>query len=153
MTGLLLLVAVLTWIASAVLLGGVTTSKLLPLPLADEIGGRRQFERLCAENALVQVNRAAASGKTVYLARTPDIEVPGTWVHIVRKPWRFVDASTGKTIVSYDTLMADGERLIRMLGISEGGVPLTFKGFCEPKDARDVVKLLKELQLTQVQRS
>ena len=69
---------------------------------------------------------------------------------MVLKPWRFVDATTGEPAVSYNTLMVDGGWLARVLGISEGGVPLTFDGNCGPKV--DLKKLLKSLEITALDR-
>jgi hypothetical protein len=149
MTGIFLLFVMAIWLGIAVWLGKIIATRLpatrwrgavgmlivallLPLPLIDEIVGARQFKQLCKENSAIQMNRVTAVGKTVYLARTPDVEIKGTWVRVVLKPWRFVDSTTGESVVSYNTLMADGGRLIRTLGISEGGVPLTFKGTCVP---------------------
>lgn len=116
---------------------------LLPLPLIDEIVGRYQFEQLCKENATIQVDRATAAGKTAYYVPEPSIEIKGTWVRVVLQPYRFVDATTGKSVFSYSTLTAEGGRFIRSLGISEGGMPLTFYGSCGPKEnTKDLVKSL-----------
>jgi hypothetical protein len=170
MSGLYLLVIAAAWLAIVVALVYGLTSRvkpaslravvamlvagvLLPLPLIDEILGKRQFDQLCKDNATIHVDRTTAVGKTVYLAKTADLEVKDTWLRIVLKPWRFVDATTDVPVVSYNTLMADGGRLVRMLGISEGGVPLTFKGSCEPGGVVDPIKLFGELGVSQIQRS
>jgi hypothetical protein len=105
---------------------------ILPLPLVDEIVGGRQFEQLCKENSTIHVDRVSAAGKTVYLAELPDTQIDGAWVPIRKQPWTFVDVTTGETIISYNIFYATGGRLIRTLGISEGNVPLTFKGSCAP---------------------
>jgi hypothetical protein len=170
MTGIYLLVVAAIWVTAVIWLSKIVIRKLpvttwripialvifaalLLLPLADEIVGGRQFEQLCKENSTIQVDRAKAIGRTVYLAELPDVEIVGKWVRIVLKQWRFVDATTHETVVSYNTLMAVGGRLIRMLGISEGGVPLTFKGTCEPGGVVDPLKLFRELEVTQIRRS
>jgi hypothetical protein len=170
MTGILLLFVAAIWTVLVIWLSRKATSKLptapwrvpvailifavlLPLPLIDEFVGGRQFEEFCKSNATIQVDRVKAIGKTVYLAQTPDVEIKGPWLRFVLKPWRFVDVTAGEPIVSYNTVMADGGRFIRWLDISEGGVPLTFKGRCEPGGVVDSLKLFKDLQITQVQRS
>lgn len=108
---------------------------LLPLPLVDEFAGKRQFEQLCKDNATIQVDRAMAVGKTVYLEKTTDVEIRDTWVRIVMKQWRYVDVNTGEPVVSYNTLEALGGRLVQSFGFSEGRVPLTFANYyCGPKD-------------------
>ena len=124
---------------------------LVPLPLIDEIVGGRQFEQLCKENSTIQVNRATAVGRTVYLAQTPSVKIKGTWVRVTLQPWRYVDATTGEVVVSYNTLGARGGRFLK---ISEGHVPLTFNGYCAPGGSRIYAdRLFKELRITQVQRS
>lgn len=170
MTGLLLLFIATGWVALTAAAAYAATSGIkdagfrfgaavfligvfLPLPLINEIIGKRQFEQLCRENDKVQVDRAKAFGRTVYLAESTDIELKYKWLRFVIKPWHFVDATTGETVVSYNTLMADGGLFFRAVRTSEGGVPLIFKGSCEPSDAVDLMKLFQELNVTQIQRS
>lgn len=165
MTGILLLfVAVLwlivagglAWLITRILptgwwrlpVGLLSYLAMLPLPLVDEIVGKRQFEQLCRENSKIQIDRVKAAGRTVYLADLPDIEIKDTWVRVVLKPWRFIDAKTGELVVSYNTLQAVGGRFVRMLGISEGGVPLTFKSTCVPKDRPASVQAFREFGIT-----
>ncbi|HNI74674.1 MAG TPA: hypothetical protein PLX65_14305 [Accumulibacter sp.] len=109
--------------------GLLVFSVLAPLPILDELVGARQFERLCQENFTIKVDRATAVGRTVYLNPTPSFVVEGTWVPIIVQPWRYVDVTTGETVLSYNTLRAKGGRFLK---VSEGQVPITFKGSCEP---------------------
>lgn len=170
MTGLLLLFIAAVWIAMVVALAYATTKRiedavwrsvvalvlvvvLIPLPLINEIVGKHQFEQLCKDNAVIHVDRATAFGKTVYLAESTDVEIKGKWLRFVVKPWRYVDVTTGETVVSYNTLMAEGGLFFRMIRISEGGVPLIFKGSCYPSELVDLQKLFQELNVTQIQRS
>jgi hypothetical protein len=169
MTGILLLFVVAIWFAIVLWLTRIIAKKLpdkwwatpivvlvfcalLPLPLADEIVGGRQFEQLCKENSTIQIDRTTAVGKTVYPAKTLDVDIKGTWVGVALQPRRLVDATTGESIVSFNDLIASGGWFIRALGISEGGVPLTFKGWCQPGDQHAVEKLLKELNITLIRR-
>jgi hypothetical protein len=124
---------------------------LFPLPLVDELIGKRQFEELCKENSTIQVDRASAVGKTVYLSKTSDVEIKDKWVHIVLKPWRFVDVATGEPVVSYNTLMARGGWLIRMSRLSEGSVPLTFKGSCVPDNRPASIQTFKPLGINYIE--
>lgn len=168
MTGILLIILMAVWLAVVLWLSKfiakllrptwwripvalLVIAVLLPLPLIDEIVGGRQFEQLCKANSTIQVDRAKAAGKTVYLAKTKDVEIEGTWVRVVLKPWRFVDATAGETIVSYNTLMASGGRFIRTLGISEGGVPLTFKGTCVPENRPASVQTFRAFGINYVE--
>lgn len=170
MTGLLLFGVAVLWLAVAGSIAAFVFRKLpgqiwrapisallflalVPLPLIDEIVGKIQFEQLCRENSTIQVDRAKAAGKTVYLVVQPSVEVPGTWVRVVLQPWRFVDLNSGETIVSYNTLQAVGGVFIRTLGISEGGVPLLFKGSCAPVNRPASVQTFKELGINYVEQS
>ena len=122
---------------------------LLLLPVIDELVGGRQFKQLCEANSTIHVDRATAVGRTVYLALTPEVEIKGTWVRVVLWPVRFVDATTGEVVVSYNRLQAVGGRFLK---ISEGHVPLTFDGTCEPGDQYTLEKLFKELRITLIRR-
>ena len=124
---------------------------LLALPLIDEIVGGKQFEQLCKENSTIQVNRETAAGKTVYFAPEPDFEIKGAWVRIVLRPRRFIDASTGETVVSYNELMATGGWLTRALAISEGGMPLTFRGTCVPENRPGSIETFKPLGINYIE--
>jgi hypothetical protein len=120
---------------------------LLPLPLIDEIVGKRQFEKLCTERATIQTDRAKAAGRTVYLAKTSSIEEEGTWVRVTVQPWRYVDAKTGETIVSYNTLQAERRFFLTGFGL------LTFDGYCAPGGSRSSVKsLFQDLGITDIKR-
>ena len=114
------------------MIGVLLCLALLPMPLIDEIVGKKQFEQLCRENSMIQVDLTKAAGRTVYLADLPDVEIKDTWVRVVLKPWRFVDAGTGEVVVSYNTLMASGGKFVHALPLSEGRVPLSFAGSCAP---------------------
>lgn len=123
---------------------------LLPLPLVDEIVGGMQFANLCKQSATIQVDREKAKGRTVFYDPQSSVNFNGTWLPIAMQPWKFVDAKTGETILSYNTLIAGGGRFIRMLGISEGGMPLTFSGTCGPKE--NIKDLIKSLEITALDR-
>ena len=119
---------------------------LLPLPLIDEIVGKQQFEFLCKENSTIQVNKTTSIGRTVYLMPNRDIELQGTWVSISLHPWIFVDATTGETVLSYNTLRAK-----RKLGIFEGHLPLTFQGYCAPNKMPYSVKTFAALGINYIE--
>jgi hypothetical protein len=169
MTGILLLVVALAWIGICVCLSTVIARRLvglrwrqlatfwllaalLPLPLIDEIIGARQFAQACKENSTIQLDPQTARGRTVYLTKAPDSEMHGTLVRIVLKPWRFVDAMTGETVVRYNTLTAGGGRFIRAIGLSEGGVPLTFRGFCSPPQRPATIASFEKLGINYIER-
>jgi|1186.fasta_scaffold15175_2 hypothetical protein len=164
MSGLIFLAVLVLWVGIAALIAVFIFRKLperpwriavaivffvllIPLPLIDEIVGKGQFEQLCRENSTIQVARAKAAGKTVYLADTPPEEVKGTWVRIVLQPWRYVDATTNETVVSYNTLQAERKFFLTAL------VPFTFHAYCAPSGRVDTHQLFKEIGVTQIQRS
>jgi hypothetical protein len=160
MTGILLLFFVGIWLYFTIKIIRFFTGKLpetwwkpvvgvglfafiFPLPLLDEIIGGWQFEQLCKENSTIHVDRVKAVGKTVYYIPQPIVEVNGTWVPVVLKPQLFVDATTGEVIVRYNELIASGGRLIRMMGISEGEMPLIFRGTCVPVNRPGSIETFK----------
>ncbi|MBI1890371.1 MAG: hypothetical protein HYS18_06990 [Burkholderiales bacterium] len=168
MTGILLLFVAGIWLGIVIFLTKAIAKKLpekwwkvplsillflalLPLPLMDEIVGGRQFANLCKENATIQVDREKARGRTVYLNSLPQLVVRGTWIPVKEQLWQFVDATTKEPILSYKSFHASGGMLIRMLGISEGGMPLTFKGFCEPQNSPASAPAFKEFGINYIE--
>jgi hypothetical protein len=169
MTGLFVLAVAVIWLGICIWLSHVLGKRLVrnqewyplpsiliftiifPFPVADEFVGRRQFETLC-QDLSISVDRAKAKGRSVYLAAAPGAVIEGTWARVYRKPWRFVDVTSGETILSYDTLRAEGGWLARTLRISEGGGPFTFSSTC-PQPSINPSALLNELQIKQVERS
>lgn len=169
MTGIILLLAIAIWAVVAYALTKGVASKipkgswrvpgclgiffvLFALPILDEVIGIFQFQHLCRHNAVINVDRSKAVGKTVYLADVPSEEVRGTWVRVVRRPVRFLEAATGEPVVSYDRLTAYGGWFTRVLGISEGNAPLLFRGSCVPGDRLALDRLFKELNITLIRR-
>jgi hypothetical protein len=161
MSAIYLLFIALAWFSIAAALAYLVTSRvknapvrvlvtialiavMLPMPLVDEIVGKRQFEQLCRDNATIQVDREKAVGKTVYFVPQPLVDAAGTWVPIVVQPIRYVDATTGETVATYSRLVAVGGRLVQMFGFSEGKVPLLFSGTCGPtENPRDLFASLR----------
>jgi hypothetical protein len=129
----------------------VVFAVLLPLPLVDEIVGKRQFERLCKENAEIKVDRATAVGRTVYLDVRPQFDVPGTWVRVAMQPMHFVDVATRETVVSYNELRASGGMLVRLFAFSEGRAPLLFRGSCVPRDRPASAETFKPYGITYIE--
>jgi hypothetical protein len=169
MAGILLVTLVAIWLAFAVWASGRISEKsaairwklplrglvlagLTVLPVADEVLGRFQFAELCEKYTAIQISEMRTAGRTVYLADLPDVRVTDGLLPITSKPWHFVDVDTRTTLVSYNTLMADGGWLARTLHLSQGDVPLTFHGYCRDPRA-DPVRLLRELNLKQIQRA
>ena len=170
MTGILLLFVVGIWLTVVVWLSKIISIKvpnaslrspvgvlifavLLPLPLIDEIVGGRQFAELCKRHDAVQVDRERANGKTVYFLDQPDRWIENLAIPVRLQKWTYVDVATRETVVEWHELYALGGYLIRSLKISEGNVPLTFKGSCAPGGGVDSIQLFKKLGVIQVQRS
>jgi hypothetical protein len=167
MGGLLLLVALVVWFLVVVwgakalalrlapepwraLIALALVVVLLPVPVADEIVARRQFKQLCDANSTVLVDRVTAVGKKVYLAEVPFVDVEGPWVRVVRRPYRFVDVKSGETVVSWNEFGAVGGIFFRNL--TEGGVPMLFKGSCYPGEIRELRKLFSDLHIELIPR-
>lgn len=169
MSGIFLLFVFLLWLAIAISLSKFVTNKLpetkwpghvrlivfailLPLPVIDEIVGGSQFRKLCQENSVIEVDRATAEGKTVYLVKSQDTEIRGKWVRILAKPWRYADIKTNDVVVEYRTLTASGGWFVRLLGVSER-MPLLFNGSCAPDTRPASIEAFKKLGIEYVERS
>jgi hypothetical protein len=125
---------------------------ILPLPLLDEIIGAQQFEQLCKENSTIQVDLQKAVGRRVYKADLPDIKITDKWIPITVQQWNFVDIDTDEPILSFNVLFASSGRFIRMLGISEGGVPVMVRSYCAPKEQIYSKENFEKLGIDRVER-
>jgi hypothetical protein len=152
MTGILLIGVALTWLAIVALTSVLIAKRiarvpmriavgvpafiaLLILPVADELVGSRQFEALCQRYATQYIDKENARNRSVlYVPRGADQYAEGTAVRIRIDPIVYRDTETGRVLVSYNTVHAEGGWLIRSLGVSESGGPLLFNQGCAPKD-------------------
>lgn len=165
MTGMLLLAAVGSWIWLAFRLSKWITSLLqlpkwnglvavaiflvlLPIPVADELAGRFQFNTLC-NNATLRIDAEKARGKTIRVVIDPSNRiVPGQILVTLHSHFSLRDTETGEEVAQYDAYVVKGGVLIRMLGISEGTSPLTIgRPYCAPEDRG---KIDKKYGFTQV---
>lgn len=96
---------------------------IFPLPVLDEMIGRVQFDALCKSNSTIQVNPEQARGRTVRALSAQFEEVGGTFVPIVTRQMRFVDAQTGEVVVSFRQLAAYRGLLAQAIGFPGGGHP------------------------------
>jgi hypothetical protein len=111
---------------------------LMPLPLADEIVGKRQFEALCRHGATLEVDAARIKGRQVRLQVRPvNQPVPGIAVPVLYTRVEFRDAETSEPLGAYGWYVAEGGWFIRTFGIGEGGGMLLASGksFCSPAKA------------------
>jgi len=166
MTGLYLLFVAALWLFIAMFLTKLITTKLpkkwwgiplriilflvlLPLPLADEIIGRQQFEQLCKEQGEVIVDATNIKGKTVWFAGSQRTQIKLGGIHVTQTKVNMVDANTQELIYHYYRLEANGGLFMSFIGVSEGGKPLLFGGFCQPKN---IERINAELGLTEINR-
>jgi hypothetical protein len=121
----------------------------LIMPVIYEIVGGWQFKRLCEVNAEIKVDKVTAVGRTVYFVPQPAFEMKNKFVRIVLKPHKFVDATTGDVVVSYNTLRANGGVLFKR--ISQGNVPLIFNCTCVPKNRPASVETFKPFGINYIE--
>ncbi|BBB61630.1 hypothetical protein UNDKW_3357 [Undibacterium sp. KW1] len=119
---------------------------IFPLPIADEIVGRREFDRLCAEKASsINWNREKLRGGTVYFVDveptknvkgrvTNDEIIAELWIPIWQRTSRFVDIKN-EVVVDYKELYTGGGWVARWINFNSANTPLTFKGFCQPDES------------------
>lgn len=163
MTGLLLLFVAGIWFVLALIMTVFIVSKipakawrgwisiplfllLLPMPVMDEIIGGRQFEQLCKNNSTIQVDRKTAVGRTVYLKDVPDEIIKDKWMPMRLERWRFVDATTGELVMSYNILHATRS----WLRLTESGYPFTFDGYCSPNLGHSFIDKFAEYGITYI---
>lgn len=132
------------------IIGMVLFALLLPMVLIDEMVGKLQFEKLCQENSTIYI-APDAKGRTVYLANIPEEYVGGTWVRIWEQKWRYIDATTGETIVSYNTLAAGGGWFVRTFYYEHEG-PFLFRGAYSPPNRPVNVEMFQKLGINRIDR-
>lgn len=123
---------------------------LAPLPLADELIGKYQFQYLCAQHSDIAVDRTSLSGRFVYSAPLPSSAVRRTSIPVQLDSRRFLDFNTGRTVISYNQLRASGGVLVRVLGFSEANAPLLFKGVCGPGNQEALNEVFADLDIQAV---
>jgi hypothetical protein len=116
---------------------------LLVAPLVGELVGWWQFESLCDEYAVQLIDeKAALNAHVVSVGGKLSRYESGTAVRIKIQPWIYQDSTSGKVIVSYHTISAEGGWLIHALSISETNSPLLFSRSCAPVNERGFIKRL-----------
>lgn len=152
MTGLLLIVLVIGWIAIAFAMAGAFARQvkagtrraaagvtafaiLLALPVVDEIIGGFQLRALCREGAVARYDEDSLRGKTVRMRLEPNPDVPSVMqtptrrvealIPIEERTIDYLDLHSGQILLSYKAFSAKGGVLIRTLGISNTDSPLT----------------------------
>lgn len=153
MTGIILAFVAIVWIATAFWLSKKLGSRanwkqgrwlvitlafamLAPLPLADEILGAWQFQRLCAEGAELKTDAIRIKGRTVRIVIDPrSASVPNTAIPIHFSRYSYRDISTGEELATYTEFDARGGRLVHLLPILDRKVPLLIGlPWCGPPD-------------------
>ncbi len=104
---------------------------LLPLPLADELVGRVQFDHLCGKESLVDLHVPEARQQSVWPVGLRAEPVSGLALPVTRQPWWLVDESR-LVLASYHRLEASGGWLARWVSGRLDAPPLTFPPRCEP---------------------
>lgn len=104
---------------------------LLPLPLLDEILAQPQFTALCRDMTVVTLHEHAARGATVTLTSLPPEPVPGLMVPVMLRKWLYLDAATGHTVMTFNTLEAGAGKLAAALGTTQPPQPMVFDGTCD----------------------
>lgn len=113
-----------------------------PLPLADEVIGKRQFEALCKINGIQGADLSRAQGKRVRM-RFSDYEplVAGVILPTKQSDITYRDAETGATLVHYKDYRSAGGWLMRAgLGMGSGR-PLLFEANgCDRRRERELLQ-------------
>jgi hypothetical protein len=113
---------------------------LFPMPLIDEIIGKRQFEALCKANGIESADVSTARGKRVKLeVREPRL-LKGTMVPIEERDRFYKDVDTDEVLIHHKSYFSPGGWLKRYpfyFGVSK---PMLFSASCGNSIfARDVI--------------
>jgi hypothetical protein len=114
---------------------------LLPLLVMDELLGKAQFDRLCAETALMTLHAPRLADRRAEVTETPAQPVVGLLLPVQAGKRLYVDRATGETLVSLGFLQASGGKLSRALQ-GKAAAPLTFSGECEPRQWQGLFQVL-----------
>lgn len=116
------------------------TAILLPImfagPIYDEFLGMRQFEKLCAQRAVITVSPLASHVVRAGEASLPTAELPGYWITIRSQPVTYIDLDTGLPFLWYEGLHTKGGRIGRLTLM--GGTRS-----CWPKDSTEILSRLQ----------
>lgn len=108
---------------------------LFSIPFFDEIIAKYQFEYLCEKYSKIWIDEDV-KGKSVYLLNDEIVEIKGTFVHVIRQPWRYADSTTNKVLIKYSTLQAGEGVFVRFFSSTSG--PLLFNGSCSPDEYHNI---------------
>lgn len=86
-------------------------SLLLVGPFVDEIVGMRQFERLCEEQAGIQIRPVAASVRNAKRTYSPEVILPGYLINIVSTTATYVDLDSNEVYLRYNHFSTRGGRV------------------------------------------
>lgn len=111
---------------------------LLPLPLADEIVGAVQMNRLCEANAHYRLGVADPAGRTTRSAADPSNEqLKRTAIEILHTRVIYTDLETGERVLEYDDYVASGGLFRRVFFGGEMSMsPFVGRSHCSPTQAR-----------------
>ena len=171
MTGFLLLGVIAIWLAIIVFVArlvwrrmkpgvlrglacALVVAVMIPLPVADELLSKGEFERLCAEGTKLRFDPEKIRGRTIFLAESP-YPRPTLSVGMLTgyyTPSQYLDATTKETLISYNSYDIKGGFLIRSLGISETTAPLMMESFCSPPEKPWQKTFLNRYELSRIER-
>lgn len=102
-------------------------------PFYDEIIGKREFETICREGAVVTVDEASARGKTVTLNEVKRFKTYKYRLPIKIENWSYKDVVTGEVSISWNKYRSDGGWLSQKIKLMGETGPFTFNGYCHPE--------------------
>lgn len=110
---------------------------VLVAPVADEIIGRWQFNRLCEREAVVTLSPDWEKVKRAQDKKTPTIPIDGYLIPIRMQQGEYDDMDTGRPFLSFKAFHTYGGLLVGRLGLGLGQA-----SSCWPKD---LTKIMNEI--------
>ena len=123
---------------------------LFPLIVIDEIITAPQFAKLCEEGTKLKFDPEKIRGRMIFLDENPQPEISVGMLKGYYIPWRYLDATTKETLISYNSYHIKGGFLIRMLGISETTAPLTMESYCSVNEKPTQKSFLDRYKLKRI---
>ncbi len=164
MSGIFLIIILITWFFVASFLTRLCVSRMQPgtkkklafialfilmfiAPVADDIIGGFQFRALCTPDNMLVYDAEKLRGKSVVHRDVP-IKTINMIIPIVVTIGQWEDSNTGELLISRKIIRAKGGWLSRFIGFPGGSPPYTFDGYCS---SDEYYQLFEQLNVTKIE--
>ncbi len=111
----------------------LTFAVLLPIPLADELMARPQFDAVCRDRAQLTIHIPEALGSATRRRPLKPEPVDGVGLPASSQTWWVLSEQARLVVASYEVVQVRGGWLARWARGTDAE-PVTFRGRCQPPD-------------------